>query len=448
VTTPYDTYEPLTQLMIINKSNFRSGKVYAPIYREFETEHFLKGRHSVSVNNRTMSDAAYEKKRCRAILEKHTRKSKWRRLLDVDLVFGGMHCGNLPPLLLKELVAPMFFEDFPNGKIFYVPDSELRSIEMLKVERDLGIKYQSRYDGFAPPHPSSNLNLDLSLRATGIDIALGLTFPFLMGINAPLAFGNFIFLTGNPIPAWDKNSFSAQDLLSIGVSGVYTDSQTPSRGVKRPIFIDTYSGRGVFKSTDYDSYLVWYISTYQKLYGFLNALSDKEHAFLASLSIARIMAETYLAILSDVPLIRLMLAFAVLDKYANLSSQLGFSSLTEPDIWEHMLSPAFFSKTSRMFGQVPGLGHFLTLLNDGIGEELNSITHESNLETLRSDLKANKLMRIYRNSYHGYLLHDDVHRKTLLSHSGDIFNEFADIAVLLWNAFVLDPSKFLEIESH
>jgi hypothetical protein len=386
----------------------------------------------------------YERKRCLDILSKISRKPKWRKLLAIDLILGGMSSGNLPPLILKQCIAPRFFRDFPGGRICYLPVCELRSIELLKILSKLGTKYQPDFGGYALPHPVSNLDLEFAFRGTGLDIALHFTFPYLMGINAPLAFGNVSFLTGRPILGFDRSSFSAQEALSLGTSSVYTDSYTPSRGVKRPILVDG-TGRASFSACDHLSYFEWYASTIQNLYDFVLGITDEEDAFLVSISISRIMFEIYLTLLSDIPLVRLMLAFAVLDKFANLSCELGYSKKSESETWTDMLSKGFFSKSSELLEQIPGLGRYFSRWNTSTQEELQRISDEGELRRLRPDMTASKLMRIYRNSYHGYLLRDDPDRKAVLSHSGEIFNEFADVAVLFWNAFLQNPCRLLSV---
>jgi hypothetical protein len=442
--TESDIESKRAESIVIDKSNFKSPKTYHSMYEDFYLTKWLERRQKVTINKEIMSDATYEKRRCRAILRDCTRKAKWRKLLAIDYSLGGMSSGNLPPLLLKELIAPMFFKNFPHGNIRYVPVWKLRGIQLMKIGAELGAKYQPEFEGLMVPHAGSNLDMELSLRGSGVDVALHFTFPCLMGINAPLAFGNFAFLTGDPILALDRNTFAAQDVLSRGLSSVYTDSYTPSHGVKRPILIDSL-GKAVFSRSDYFSYFGWYATALPRLFDFVEGQDDKGNVFLASMSVSRIISETYLTILSDIPLIRLILAFSILDKFANLACALGLSKLNEPDTWTNLLSPDFLARCSTILEHVPGLGHHFSLLSQYTEEQLAGITHERSLEKLHLRLSPSKLMRIYRNSHHGYMLRDDSDRKILLSHSGDIFNEFPDIVFLFWNAFLVDPLGFLRI---
>jgi hypothetical protein len=408
----------------------------------FEDFYLTRKGSEIGISDHTTTDVAYERRRCRSILRDHARKAKWRRLIAIDLVFGGMKNGNLPPLLLKELIAPHFFSNFPHGRILYVPVSKLRSIELMKLDIELGMKYLPEFDGLVPPHAGSSLDMELSLRSIGVDLALHFAFPYLMGINAPLAFGNLVFQSGVPVLTYDRDTFVAQDIFSLRLSGVYTDQFTPSRGVKRPILVSA-SEEAPFSSADYYSYIEWYINRIPKLYDFILAQSDKDDAYLAALSVSRIVFETYLNILSEIPLIRLLLTFSTMDKLANLAYELGYSTQNESDTWLALLSPDFLARCSTILDHIPGLGHHFSMLNKWMREDLLGITNERRLQNLRRDLNASKLMRIYRNSHHGYLLRDDLVRKTLLSHSGDIFNEFPDIVFLFWNAFLTDPPAFL-----
>jgi len=441
---PYIQPRTGRKLAIIDKSNFKSQEAFTAMYEDFETKKWLQQIQKIALKSRTMNEVTYEKNRCLAILRANSRKPKWRKLLAIDLILGGMGSGNLPPLILKQCIAPKFFRDFPSGCMCYLPVSELRSIELLKIVNKLGTKYQPDFQGYVFPHPVSNLDLEFAFREAGLDIALHFTYPYLMGINAPLTFGNVSFLTGTPILSFDRSSFSAQEALSLGISNVYTDSYTPSRGVKRPILVDD-SGGAVFSACEYLSYFEWYISTIQNLYDLVLGITDEENAFLASISISRIMFEIYLTILSDIPLVRLMLAFAVLDKFADLSCELGYSQKSESQTWTDMLSNEFFLKSSELLKQIPGLGQRFSRWNTNIQEELQRIPDEEELKRLRPDMTACKLMRIYRNSYHGYLLRDDLDRKAVLSHSGEIFNEFADVTFFFWNSFLQNPSRFLSV---
>ena len=72
-------------------------------------------------------------------------------------------------------------------------------------------------------------------------------------------------------------------------------------------------GKAPFSGSDYKSYVAWYFKAIPKLFDFVQGQNDRENIFLASISISRIISETYLTILSDIPLIRLILAFSVLD---------------------------------------------------------------------------------------------------------------------------------------
>jgi len=429
----------------IDRSNYKSHGSYSEIYEDFETKRYVQQRSKITVNNRRMNAVAYERKRCLEHLNTVAEKSGWRKLFALGAILGGMSHGNLAPVILKEHIAPRFFRYFPHGRIYYTPVSELRSMELLRTLSELGMKYFRDYEGFASPHPVSNLDLEFNLRSTGLNVPLHFTFPYIMGINVPLAFGDLGFLTGDPLLAWGANELSAQEALSLGISGVYTDSDTPSRGVKRPILVDD-SGKTRFDASDHFSYFKWYITAIQNVYALLSRITNKEDIFLASISISRILSETYLTILSEIPLLRLILAFGVLDKFANLSRELGYSRQNnELEIWKGILSDDSFIKNSTLLKGIPGLGRHFSWWNSFIQEEFQRLADEKQLKAICPGIAADKLLRTYRNCYHGYLLRGEVDRKAILSHSGEIFNEFADVVVLFWNAFLQNPAEFLSI---
>lgn len=105
------------KLAIIDKSNFKSQKAFTAMYEDFETRRWLQQKQKITFKSRTMNDVTYEKNRCLAILRENSRKPKWRKLLAIDLILGGMSSGNLPSLILKQCIVPRFFRDFPGGRI-------------------------------------------------------------------------------------------------------------------------------------------------------------------------------------------------------------------------------------------------------------------------------------------------------------------------------------------
>lgn len=419
------------------------------MYDDFYTDDTLEDQARIAeMDTRTGSTTPIEDERagCEAAMRSISMEPDYVKLLVFQGILCTIHDGNLPPVILKEKIAERFFTCFPSGQICYVPNEESGRRELLRVYAALSERYLRGYHHI--PH-NVGLDLDLALVSAGLDMPLHLTFPYMMGTNAPLAFGNIIFMAGKPIPTWDSDHVSCPEVLVGGVSGIYTDIHTPSRGHKRPILV--YPGiqlgdeKTIFNDHDYRSYFEWYAHALAGLYDLLSGASNEEDAFLASISISRILAESYITVLSDVPLLRLIMVFGVLDKYANLSSSLGYSTGGEPDIWVRMLSKNNFKKNSEILSSIVGLGKYFADMNDAICEELADIVDEQSLQTVNPNIDPARLLRIYRNSYHGYLLRELQDRRTIVSHSGNISNEFADVVILLWNAFVKDPVRFLKV---
>jgi hypothetical protein len=106
---PFVSPQADRKLAIIDKSNFKSQDTFTAMYEDFFTKEILRSRNTVTISrpvrrkkgfafkSRTMSDVTYEKNRCLAILKETRGEAKWRKLLAIDRIFGGMSNGNLPP---------------------------------------------------------------------------------------------------------------------------------------------------------------------------------------------------------------------------------------------------------------------------------------------------------------------------------------------------------------
>ena len=437
------------EVQFIDIDNYQEDGVYRRMYEDFHIDDILKSQAGIAAMGTRTGVATSiddERARCKAAMESISTEPDYAKLLIFQSILLAMHDGNLPPVILKEQIADRFFGCFPDGQICYVAHEAAGRHELIRICASLSKQYLGGYPHF--PH-DVGLSLDYALDSVGLDMPLHLTFPYIMGINAPLAFGNIVFMTSKPVPTWDLKHVSCSEMLMSGVCDIYTDNRTPSRGHRRPILV--YPGiqlgdeRTTFNNYEYRSYFEWYVGALAGMYNLVSKASSDEDAFLVSISISRILSESYAAVLSEVPLLRLILIFGILDKYANLSTSLGYSTGREPDMWMRMISSDNFKKNSEILSNIVGLGKHFADVNDAICGELAYLVDEQSLQKANPKIEPARLLRIYRNSYHGYLLLDPQDRKTIICHSGNIINEFADLAPLLWNAFVKDPISFLKL---
>jgi len=95
---------------------------------------------------------------------------------------------------------------------------------------------------------------------------------------------------------------------------------------------------------------------------------------------------------------------------------------------------------------IKGLGNEFTASCEYLCEDLQTqMGYEDSLRENFADVSSGDLLRIVRNSTHGYLFDNKRKRRMILSSSGDMSVFMGGAPILLWNAFISDTRTFLSV---
>jgi hypothetical protein len=364
----------------------------------------------------------------------------WRLLLAITDSLGSVHYPQLFPYYLLDIYAPLFFERFPKGEIWFM-DSDFSVPHLLDEDnRTLAELHHPRSD---LPHGAQvyGLGFDGIMESIGLMLPLLLRYPHVQGRVTSSIGGFWYFITHKPISLHDVFQPDFGDFLMYDIRYVYSDSMTYPHGPARPAFEPV-------RPQEFRQYLDWYIKNIRNLDGFLQNIPDVETRMLTSFSIARICLDTYLIQLIEWPYIRKLLFLNLLDKYANLISELGTRG-NEAQIWKDLLSASTFKKKlKKLTKKIPepiGLGNFAqVLLTEMINDTLYTKYQGPVKPTKRHEEEALSYLRNYRNTNHGYLLDGPTRRTLLIDHSGDIPNYLPDLSYYFWHILIADPQALID----
>ena len=389
----------------------------------------------VSVNG--MNPAEWEEIQLKSAINKLKPMPPWQRLFEIRPLFMNIHYINGVYYHFENTIAPFFFANFPEGKIWFVERSEDDFSSFIKKELDFAHRFYSTEQvmmGFAP-QSYSGLNFYDIAYDIGLSLPLSVNFPELYGINVPLWGGSLVFIPASSFDAYKEYRYNIIDALTSNLDYLYADYDTVHTGLRPKI--------RYFDNDKLTRYLEWYISKLDELAVFLLKISDPEKGFLYSLSLSRICVETYQIQCSISAFSRKVSFFNLLDKYANLLQD--GSTLNETQIWKDMLSKAFFKNALKpLLEKIDAtVGSMFGVVGNMCYEDVAG-TLSLGQTTPLTDSEVCEILRAYRNSHHGYLLTPNP-RRALLNHTGNISNVLPDISTLLWHSMLENPTNFFNL---
>jgi hypothetical protein len=347
-----------------------------------------------------------------------------------------IHYPQLFPHYLLDIYAPSFFKRFTHGQIWFLE----RSFDAGSALDDHDTMIKAML-GDRPHHgpQAYGIGFEGVMESIALMLPMLIRYPHVHGRYVGSMGGFWFFIPDKPLSLLESFSPDFSDFLRYDTIGVYNDSLWSPGTLPRPQF-------EALRQDVFQKYLKWYMTNLNNLNGFLLNITDKDTRFLASFTLARICVDTYLIQLNMEQYLRKLLFLSLLDKYANLISQLG-SKRKETEIWKGLLSFSMFeSKIEPLLEKIPkeiGLAEFARNL---LGELVNDVlyTMHGNISDPRAhEGEALDYLRTYRNSYHGYLLNNPNERTSFLNHSGDIPNHLPDYSISLWHLLLADPNGLI-----
>jgi len=243
---------------------------------------------------------------------------------------------------------------------------------------------------------------------------------------------------------------AAQTMLLDEIQHVYDETRSSDDSVKTntPSRHSFCASLVEFEVTK--QYLDWYIGAFNRLFASLmsigqrNTRTDREQCLLTGWTINRLAADVTAISTVDVPYIRKWQFFGFLDGVATLKNEfLGISHRQDAATAQDILTPAFFrSHLEPVLAQIPV---------DRIRQEV--VTHTEAIYNAIADMQLEdprhgdnpsgpELLRLYRNSRHGYALMRERDRHRLIMHSGQIPDSLPDLCIALWHYILLSFPNF------
>jgi hypothetical protein len=192
------------------------------------------------------------------------------------------------------------------------------------------------------------------------------------------------------------------------------------------------------------AYLEWYVEQFNALFEELLAIGQnsdqagREKCLVTGWTINRLAVDTIAISITDAPYIRRWQFFGMLDAIAGLKNEFeGTSHYNDAQTAKEMLDLAFFRQTIEpLLSRIP-----IPAVRDELLTHTRIQYHA--IDEMQTDgCTGPELVRLYRNSRHGYTLRNSDDRRQLLEHCGSIPNDMPDLAIALWHYVLL---KFPEL---
>jgi len=423
--------------LTFNEKNLKESVIY--LYELMECPRDVsKIIHRINDRN----PAEYEEnEKLKPLAKELQQKSIWERLLAIRAFFDRIGYMNATAYHFEKTIAPFFFENFPNGEIWFIIRDQSELDLIFRRESELSQKVYG-LEGLVSgklPQSMSGLQIYDTLLYFGLTLPLIINFPKIHGANAYTLWGSFLFIPDSPIDAQREYRLNVTDALSGNLDLLYADDTTISSGTRPRV--------EYFDKKSLPKYLEWYVNRLGLLMDFISNRNDLEEFYLLSLTLSRICVETYLIQSSLSSFIRKIAFFNLLDKYASLVKEFSNPKINDVEIWKKLLTMSTYDgKIKRHLEEIDKfVGSSFAKFASHLYQD-NAISLSLDHKSILNEDEVGKLLRAYRNSHHGYFLWPD-ERKLILSHSGNISNALPDVGVILWHAFLQSPEEFFSLLS-
>jgi hypothetical protein len=426
----------LTIKQIVTIGNLADGGVRRVLYEAFDYERNLAQEERIRASEGVEDKAVYEllerrgfrietfaEDRIRYFEQdlsedffpqlRDTRPSKAQKLAYLAVKLRYYSRANEVPRALLDVIAPKFFEMYPEGEIWFVELDE-STLRKLWADEDT----LQAPGAFGSPHEMSGLEGGVSTYIW-LHLMMHFFYPLVNGfISSQDARRSFLFLPDRSMSTIEEYRFDLYKQTQFDLVSIYGDSAElfGTRSIKSSFPIQFAN------LSDMKSYFEWYIVRCSALLEQLISIVEVKQRFVSNLTLNRIAVETELIETSESPYLMKLLFYGVLDKYANLYKQLGLETNKEKEVkvWKTLLIRDFYeTEIQEAVKSIPGR----------VGEVLSHYA-EWIFNYLEDEAPSPEVIREFRNSNHGYSIRN-VDR--LLEDSGELHNDVPFLATLLWH---------------
>jgi len=395
------------------------------------------------------------------------------------------------PNLIKDIIAPFFFRDYPDGRIYFVVFNDL----LIKIFAHIRVPYICSIHGIKVARDMSTTTGvrtydELTGRLDNIDVFISilssLFYPRFYFIVATRLGSCVIFQLDKPFEFNPKYPYDVFDL--IRKSDVFDETvdidlvNIPGSPEEERLAYRRFIHKRDWTATELEILVNWYIQKINLMFNkFINSANFLDRttncvSFIRQFNflhtIQRILGETAIISTEKDSRVRKPLFFELLDKYASiLKDRSGhnndaehFKTLLRLTNYESKIKPiikgipepfgTYFAET---FGQTLFTEIYKVITEDEylsksiIGNNVKLISWDNNSVSFvdrgeivsKEDYVVN-MLRTIRNTHHGYM-DDPSNRfeKYLSIHSGSTPHYIADLSLLFFLSLLSDPDSLL-----
>jgi hypothetical protein len=352
----------------------------------------------------------------------HVPRTKNEKLYYFTRETDTYNCGNHKGIMTQKYIWPEFFKSFPNGKIIVLECSQAWEDIMLGLAKiDISSDLAKQNINQCASGLTADQFIILSLNA----IANGF-YPYTLFCSTPGSSRlTYLYIPEKPIKHSQMKSKDAFNHILWDLHNVFDDQWTfdGSRGPKSKIHIN------YLRIPDTLDYIKWSINLISDKIKELISEADNAYIIKFVNTYNRACCDCILATSIEHPYMAKTFFFACIDKISNILYGMG-KYKKDQEALMHLYSDEFLKRELTNFiKKIPG--NYGEIFADRIkwaNFELKydmPVYHEDDGP---KDILNLDLMRIYRNTIHGYFLRDkDV--KLLYKHSGEINNDITCLAL-------------------
>lgn len=479
-----DNVDLLKIVTCISQENYRSDSIYQPIIDHKPGTELIHSSR-IGIHEKDVGEFAEKIRSKQEPFHKH--------FYTIETLVMSENYDKLP-LLIKDIIAPFFFRDYPDGRIHFIVIDDF----LMEIFAHIRIPYICSVYGFETARAmSQTTGVRTYDQLTGaladinvfVSILSSFFFPKVYFIGATRLGSCILFQLDTPFEYNPKYPYDVFDLIRESrIYGEYAqtdiDRIEPGGSEERRLAFRRFIHERKWTANELEILVRWFIQkTSQMIAEFINSARfidiDTRYAsfprqFNFLHTIQRILGETAIILTERDPRVRKPLFFELLDKYGRIIEDLANDSSTKNDAdnfknllrktnYENNIKPLlkqipepFGSYFSEAYGQMIFDEIHRVIIEDRYlaysisGENVRITSWDESLRKFvykgndipKEDYVVN-MLRTVRNSHHGYL-GDKRFEKYLAIHSGSTPDHLPDLSQVFLLSLLSDPSKFLD----
>ena len=419
-------------------------------------------------------------------LAQHTKKEKGKmRYKFIRRIVGFSKIKDLKRVFV-ELVAPLFFKEFPEGRIWPILIDEIvskrhraiRTLYILNLYGHQAINEMNKGTAVLENFQRTDIwNL-----STPLSILLGMFYPYFYGFHICRPGICFIFEFDSPK---EEKVLYPANLRDLIFSGPLAKQNIPVNlsidEAMKKLAYRRYKHNKKWNLDQFNTFIRWYITAWNKTIaewidpcnftdgkGNIDFISHFER-FLTMMRICEEVAEISY---HTRPFIRKTLFFQMLDKFGTLlgnnktDADNNFKELLKTDNIIKKITPLLDSLPSLFKKYFQELAKDISKESDKIiwegiwlksrkkGYKVKILSYDKNKEKFeeKGEERAKEhyivdMLRVLRNTYHGYISELDNNKRfarVLSLHTGDTSDKLPELSIILYLSLLSSPEKFIQ----